>query len=244
MPIDLRRGRDCMQDNSDFEEPAMTLKLSAHSKLVLIGDSITDCGRAQPIGEGLFDALGKGYVSVVDAALGAFVPQAEIRVVNVGTSGHTVRDLKKRWQSDVLDLKPDWLSIMIGVNDVWRQHDLPLQREIHVGLDEYRSGLDALIRQTLPTLKGLILMTPFYIEPNRADKMRALMDRYGEAVKELAGKHNAVLIDTQAAFDRVLAHGHHSAKISWDRVHPNATGHMVLARAFLDGIGFDWGKAS
>lgn len=220
----------------------MALRIPPRSKLVMIGDSITDCGRAKPIGEGLFDALGKGYVAVVDAALGAFIPQAEIRVVNVGTSGNTVRDLKSRWQSDVLDLKADWLSIMIGVNDVWRQFDMPLQREIHVGLDEYRSTLDALIRQALPTLKGLILMTPFYVEPNRADQMRAQMDRYGEAVKELAQKHGAVLIDTQAAFDRVLSHGHHANKLAWDRVHPNATGHMVLARAFLDGIGFDWGK--
>jgi lysophospholipase L1-like esterase len=221
----------------------MSLKLAPRTKLVMIGDSITDCGRARPIGEGLFEALGKGYVSFVDALLGAFAPQQEVRVVNVGISGNTVRDLKQRWQSDVIDLKPDWLSVMIGINDVWRQHDLPLKSEIHVGLDEYQTTLDELIRQAAPALKGLVLMTPFFIESNRADAMRAMMDRYGSAVKDLAKQHGAVLIDTQAAFDRVLSHGHHSASLAWDRVHPNATGHMVLARAFLDGIGFDWGKS-
>ena len=99
------------------------------SKLVMIGDSITDCERARPYGEGLFGAIGKGYVSLVDALLTAAYPELGIRVVNMGTSGNTVRDLSARWQSDVLDLKPDWLSVMIGINDVWRQYDLPAQIE-------------------------------------------------------------------------------------------------------------------
>jgi lysophospholipase L1-like esterase len=108
--------------------------IQPNSKLVMIGDSITDCGRARPVGEGLFEALGKGYVSLVDASLQAKEARQRIRVVNMGTSGNTVRDLKARWQSDVFDLNPDWLSIMIGINDVWRQFDSPLQAEWGVPL--------------------------------------------------------------------------------------------------------------
>src|ERR1019366_2799740 len=109
-----------------------TMNIQPGSKLLFIGDSITDCTRARPVGEGLFNALGTGYVALVDALLGAAIPERQIRVVNMGTGGHTIRDLKSRWETDVLALKPDWLSIMIGINDVWRQFDLPRQPETHV----------------------------------------------------------------------------------------------------------------
>ena len=142
------------------------MKLTQNTKLVMIGDSITDAGRAHPVGEGPGAALGNGYVSLVDSLLGAARPELGVRVVNVGTSGHTVRDLAARWQRDVLALKPDWLSVMIGTNDVWRQFDNPNRPEMHVLLDEFERTLDALVARTLPTLSGLVLMTPFYVEPN------------------------------------------------------------------------------
>ncbi|MCC6416386.1 MAG: SGNH/GDSL hydrolase family protein [Opitutaceae bacterium] len=211
------------------------MKLAPRTKLLFIGDSITDCERARPIGEGLFGAVGKSYVSLIEGFLGAIQPAAAIRVVNMGTSGHTVLDLKARWQTDVIDLKPDWLSIMIGVNDVWRQFDLPRQTEIHVSPEVYEKTLNELARKTRPKLKGLILMSPFYIEPNRTDAMRARMDQYGAIVKKVAAKNRALFIDTQAAFDEVLQHMHANA-IAWDRVHPNIIGHAIIARAFLKAI--------
>jgi lysophospholipase L1-like esterase len=213
--------------------------INPNSKLVLIGDSITDCGRARPVGEGLFEALGKGYVSLVDAFLQAKEASQRIRVVNMGTSGNTVRDLKARWQSDVFDLAPDWLSLMIGINDVWRQFDSPLQTEWGVPLDEYERTLVELIESTRPLVKGFILMTPYFIEPNKGDAMRARMDEYSEVVRGLAKKNEIVLVDTQAAFDRVLRDVHPMA-LAWDRVHPNLSGHMVIARAFLNAIGYRW----
>ncbi len=211
--------------------------IQPNSKLVMIGDSITDCQRARPVGEGLFEALGKGYVALIDATLTAALPEQRIRVVNMGTSGNTVRDLAARWQTDVLDLKPDWLTIMIGINDVWRQFDSPLQVEQHVPLAEYADTLEKLVSQTRPRLKGLVLLTPYVIELNRTDAMRATMDAYGAAVKAIAQRHDVVFVDTQAAFDRVLTHLH-PMSLAWDRIHPNPAGHMVLARAFLSSIGF------
>ncbi len=215
------------------------MKLPKNSKLVMIGDSITDAGRAQPIGEGLGETLGRGYVALIDALLGATYPELGIRVVNMGTSGNTVRDLKARWQRDVLDLKPDWLSVMIGINDVWRQFDSPRQPEIAVPLEEYEQTLDELVARALPNVQGLVLMTPFYIEPSKSDAMRARMDEYGAIVKQLAQKHSAHFVDTQAAFDAVLAH-YYPATLAWDRVHPGQVGHMVLARAFLTALDFAW----
>ncbi|HLH80457.1 MAG TPA: SGNH/GDSL hydrolase family protein [Chthonomonas sp.] len=215
------------------------MKIEAGQTLLMIGDSITDAGRARPVGERAFGGLGQGYVCYMDALLGAVYPERQIRVVNMGVSGNTVRDLKARWQSDVLELKPDWLSIMIGINDVWRQFDAPLNPTLHVYPDEYEETLDKLVLQTKPLLRGLVLMTPFYIEPNREDAMRAMMDSYGAIVRGIAEKHGAYFVDTQAAFDEVMRY-FYPASIAWDRVHPNPLGHMVLARAFLRAVDFRW----
>lgn len=212
------------------------MKIAPHSKVVFIGDSITDCERARPVGEGLFGALGKGYVSLVEGLLAAINPAGHIRVVNMGTSGHTVLDLKARWQTDVVALKPDWLVVMIGVNDVWRQFDLPLQKEIHVLPDVYAKTLDELVASTKSKVTGLVLMSPFYIEPNPADAMRARMDEYGAIVKKTAQKHGALFVDTQAAFNTALQHMH-ANNLAWDRVHPNNLGHAILAKAFLNAVG-------
>jgi len=215
------------------------MKIKPGSKLVMIGDSITDCGRAQPVAEGLFDPLGRGYVNIVSALIGATYPEHRMRIVNVGCGGNTVKSLKDRWQRDVIDLKPDWVSIMIGINDVWRQFDLPLMKEQHVLPDEYEKTLDNLVATTLKSVKGVVLIAPYYIEPNRNDAMRARMDEYGAIVKKIAVKRKTLFVDTQSAFDSILKTCHPNA-LSWDRVHPNQIGHTVIARAFLDTIGFEW----
>ncbi len=215
------------------------MELSKGQKLLFIGDSVTDCERAMPEGEGLFGAVGKGYVSFVDGLLQAVYPELGIRVVNKGISGNTVRDLKNRWQEDVLDQKPDWLAIMIGINDVWRQFDTPFIKEGHVYIDEYEETLRQLVLQTKPSVKELVLMTPFYLETNEKDAMRQKMDQYGAVVKTIAEEMSCRWIDTQAAFTKVL-HYLYPATIAWDRVHPSTAGHMVLAKAFLREIGFKW----
>jgi lysophospholipase L1-like esterase len=234
----VRRARIARRAIGAKGAPA-SVKIHANSTLLMTGDSITDGGRVRPVAEAVGGDLGNGYVALVNAVLGATCLERRIRIGNTGISGNTVRDLAARWQSDVLDLKPDWLSIMIGINDVWRQFDAPLQTELHVPLDEYASILEQLVRATRPRLEGLVLMTPYFIEPNRADPMRAMMDRYGEVVRQLAGQYQAILVDTQAAFDCVLTKLHPMALAS-DRVHPNLAGHMVLARAFLNALEYTW----
>lgn len=212
------------------------MKIETGSKLVMIGDSITDCGRAQPVGEGLFGPWGNGYVNIVGGLLGAIYASRRVRLINMGTSGNTVRDLQRRWQTDVLDLAPDWLSIMIGINDVWRQFDSPLAQD-HVGLEEYESSLTALVESVGSA--RVVLMTPFYIEPHYQDPMRKRMDEYGAAAMRVAAATGAIGVDTQAAFDHILSEYHPNA-LAWDRVHPNQIGHTVIARAFLDAIDFSW----
>jgi len=216
------------------------MKLTQGQKLLFIGDSITDCDRARPVGEGLFGASGKGYVALVDALLQSTYPELGIRVVNMGTSGNTVRDLDARWETDVTAQRPDWLAVMIGINDVWRQYDLPFITDGHVYIDEYERTLRKLVETSHCAVSGLVLMTPFYIEPNRSDAMRRTMDEYGAVVKRIAeDTEGALFVDTQAAFDRMLDKLY-PATLAWDRVHPTQAGHMALARAFLNAVRFDW----
>lgn len=213
------------------------MKLTKNSKLVFMGDSITDCGRKRPIGEGAEPGWGNGYVNLVVSHLAAEWPEYNIHFQNMGISGNTVRDLKSRWQTDCLDLKPDWVSIMIGINDVWRQYDRPYQKGAGVPIKEYAETLEELIVKTKPHLSGgLILVTPYYIEPLKTDPMRKSMDEFGACVQSLAIKYNTIFVDTQAAFDKTLLHSY-SASIAKDRVHPMTSGHMIIANAFLRGIG-------
>jgi lysophospholipase L1-like esterase len=207
--------------------------------MVFIGDSITDAKRG-PSGEPSpgpgAPGLGHGYVSMIHAMVTAIRPADRFRVINRGVGGNTVRDLRERWRRDVLDLAPDWLSVMIGINDVWRQFDCPLVSESHIDPDEFRRTLDELLTEARPAVGRLVLVTPYVIEPRRADPMRARMDEYGAIVRGLADAHGAVLVDAQSAMD-ALCEAYHPMGIAWDRIHPQPPGHMALAIAWLRAVG-------
>lgn len=207
-------------------------------KLLFIGDSISDYDRKRPVGEGLFGAWGTSYVSCIGSLITCMYPEEEIRVVNMGVSGNQARDLEARWQTDVLDLKPDWVSVLIGINDVWRQFDSPLIKEDHVSLEDYAACCERLVKDTLPRVKGMILMTPYIMEPNRNDPMRRRMDEYGDVIRALAKKYGTVLVDLQQAWDELFRYMH-PMNIAWDRIHPNQIGCMYIAKRFLKEVGFD-----
>jgi lysophospholipase L1-like esterase len=210
-----------------------------YDRIVFAGDSVTEMGSQNPVGEGLFDSLGFGYVRMVENLLMSVYPEYNIRVTNSGIGGNTSRDLLNRWERDVLNLNPDWVSIMIGINDVWRQFDTPSIRERAVDPKDYEKNVENMILSLQGRVKGIFLMTPYYMEPNPADRMRARMDEYGAACRRLADKYGCVFIDTQAMFDRYFAH-QHSCYIAWDRVHPNQIGATLIAREFLKHCGFDY----
>ena len=210
--------------------------LQKNETLLMIGDSITDNGRTYPVGDSRQGGLGKGYVGIVEGLLKAGYPEIPLHILNMGISGNTVRDLASRWQQDVLDMNPDWLSIMIGTNDVWRHFDLH-DPSAAVPLPEFTHKLDQLVAQTKPRLSGgLVLMPPFYVQTDKQDPMRAMMDRYGQAVREIAAKNDTLFADTQAQFDRVLEFVE-ATDLAPDQVHPAMSGDVILARAFLKSIG-------
>nr|VFJ52982.1 MAG: Lysophospholipase L1 [Candidatus Kentron sp. FM]VFJ66421.1 MAG: Lysophospholipase L1 [Candidatus Kentron sp. FM]VFK14189.1 MAG: Lysophospholipase L1 [Candidatus Kentron sp. FM] len=210
------------------------MKLKNGQSILFTGDSITDCERHYPVGA---DAgLGEGYVAFVDALLAARYPERYIRVFNTGVAGDTIVDLDRRWQKDVLRLAPDWLSVMIGINDVWRQFDNFYDPE-PLTIDRYEATYRRLLAGIRGTLKGLVLMTPYFIEPDRSNHTRRLMDAYGVVVERLAQEFDAVFVDVQTGFDGYLAHRPvHS--LTYDGAHTNKIGHMIIARSFLGAMEF------
>ncbi|MGN1040170.1 MAG: SGNH/GDSL hydrolase family protein [Candidatus Fimimonas sp.] len=205
------------------------MKLKQGMKIVFAGDSVTDDGRARPVGEGLWGALGNGFVRMVDTFLTVDYPELLVRCVNMGTSGDTSKDLLARWDADVVSQKPDLVVLCIGFNDVWRQFDCPAQPDFSVSPEQYRQNLAEMASKTTAQM---IWMTPYYLEPNQNDAMRKRMDEYGAICKEEAAKRNVPCIDLQAEFAEILKH-RYPAYITWDRVHPGWTGSLIIARALL-----------
>lgn len=210
-------------------------------RIVFAGDSITDMGSTLPVGDGsLWDALGRSYVRIVDNMLAAYYPEIRVRVTNSGINGDSSADLLKRFQRDVLDLDPDFISICIGGNDCWRQFDSPAQKDQHIAPEDYRENVRKMIEMSKAKegVRGIFILSPYYMEPLRDDPMRARMDEYGNVCRELSEECGVEFIDLQAMFDKYFKY-RHSSFIAWDRIHPNQIGATLIAREFLLHCGFD-----
>lgn len=206
--------------------------LTKNAKIVFAGDSVTDDGRKYPVGEG--DGLGNGYVSLIDTFLAVDYPELNLHLVNMGIGGNTSRDLLARWETDINALNPDYAVVLIGINDVWRQFDSPAIPKRAVLPDEYEKNLNKICDNTKA---NLIFMTPYYLETNEKDAMRKRTDEYATICKKVANDRNIPVIDLQAAFENILQY-RYPAYITWDRVHPGRIGSMIIARAFLNKIGY------
>ena len=217
----------------------MALLFENGDRIVFAGDSVTDMGSAQPVGEGLFDNVGRSYVRVIENMLAVSYPKVFLRVTNSGISGNTSRDLKNRFDRDVVNLNPQWVSICIGINDVWRQFDSPALTDICCDLDEYEANLREMIEKIKDKVKGIFLITPYYIEPNKKDMMRARMDEYCAVCKKLAKEYGCIFVDFQQMFEDYCKI-RHSSYLAWDRVHPNQIGATLMAKEFLSHCGYKY----
>ena len=212
-------------------------------RIVFAGDSVTDMDSAQPIGEGLFDNVGRSYVRIIENMLVAWYPELKIRITNAGTGGNISRELLARFDRDVVSLTPDWVSICIGINDVWRQFDTPAMTNRAVYPEEYRDNVEKMIVAVKDKVKGIFILSPYYMEPNRNDMMRNRMDDYVVICRKLAEKYGCIFVDFQSLYERFLQI-RHSSSIAWDRVHPNQMGATLMAREFLSKCDFDYNHKS
>lgn len=201
-------------------------------KIVFIGDSITDCGRRDANAP-----FGNGYMNLVRSFVDARYPELALSWANRGIGGDTVRHLDARWEQDVIAEQPDWLSVKIGINDVWRTFDSAGGGAVPIA--EYETTLRTLLQRAVDaTGCKLIVAEPYIIDADTTNPMRVMMDDYGLVARRIAAEFGAIDIRTQEAFDKALET---TVPEDWagDKIHPNLPGHAVIALAYLRAIGFE-----
>ena len=207
-------------------------------KLILFqGDSITDSSRHREYDDG----RGHGYVTMVSGELGANYPY-QYQFLNRGVSGDRSVDLLARIKSDIINLKPDYLSILIGVNDVW--HELDLQNG--VSAEKYEVVLDMIIdevKTALPNIK-IMLLEPFVLSgsgttynPERPGRTFERFDKEvrlrAAAAKRIAEKYDLTFVPLQDVFTKAQADAPYEGYWLKDGVHPTAFGHTLIKREWI-----------
>ncbi|CAM3745606.1 SGNH/GDSL hydrolase family protein [Marinicrinis lubricantis] len=196
------------------------------------GDSITDGNRAR--NDDPNHILGHGYPYMIAGQLGYEFAGKMPLFINRGISGDRVSDLYARWNEDCISLRPDLLSILIGVNDLWRT----MKGEPSGVTDRFERAYRHLLEETrevLPDTK-LVLCEPFILnvgapaEDWNAWKRR--MDAYQATTRKLAEEFGAVFVPLQKAFDEACERAGADYWI-WDGVHPTTVGHELIAREWL-----------
>lgn len=192
------------------------------------GDSITDSGRFT---EGTLD-IGHGYPAMVAAYMGEKYPQ-KYKFIDRAVSGNRIVDVYARVKRDIINLKPDYLSLMIGINDVW--HDLGDDPN---GVETPRfqrvyDELMSVVTEALPETK-IILMSPYYTEKTVLwDKnFKLWVTEKAEIAKEMSKKYKTAFIDTQMLFDKAVKR----APLEYwtaDGVHPTMFGHKLIANEYV-----------
>lgn len=198
-------------------------------RLVFIGDSITEWGRFEdPLD------LGDNYVRIIRDLLAIESPEMFPEIINKGIGGNRISDLAERWQEDVIALNPDWLSISIGINDVWRQLDNPDMEQIYP--DQFERIYDQLLKEVKnQTDATIILMEPTIIEEEIHSRGNELLKAYLQATHRLAEKYACILVPTHQAFLDVLATGL-DVPLTIDGVHMSSTGNQLMAKTWLETV--------
>lgn len=210
--------------------------LPAGSTVLFTGDSITDCNR-----RGGNPPMGNGYVSMVADLVLARLPDYGIRWVNTGISGNNVRDLFDRWSDDVIRHQPDWVSVMIGINDL--NHWLSNTPGRSVSPTEYADLYhQVLTRLRAETSARVVLLDSFYLSTDQhsgsyRNRVLSHLPEYLATVEKLAGEFGAHHVRFHEMFQRLLR------TLPADRfcpepVHPHPSGHLLMACEWLRVLGW------
>jgi len=197
------------------------------------GDSITDGNRGRDKDPN--HIMGHGYAFSIASRIGADYPEKRYVFYNRGISGNKVVDLENRWQTDTLDLKPDVLSILVGVND---STSVITNWEPLVSLEKYEEIYDRLLAQTKSVLPNVlfVLCEPFILKGSRVnDNWEAFqtdIHKRQKIVQKLAEKYHAVYVGFQDVFDKACERAPFDYWI-WDGVHPTVAGHELMAREWI-----------
>ena len=204
-------------------------------RILFQGDSITDGGR-QREGDDLNHIMGQDYAYLVAARIGAELPGRNLLFLNRGISGNRIVDLKDRWQRDTLDMRPDILSILVGVNDTNSVID---QKPPIVTAADYAAIYSELIQRTLAALPHvrLVLCEPFALpgggrtREHWRERQADLQSRQ-RIVSDLGARHHIPVVHFQAVFDQACLRAPAATWI-WDGIHPTYAGHQLMADEWL-----------
>lgn len=209
--------------------------IKPHSTLLFQGDSITDTGRNREIAQpNVGSALGTGYANLIAAQLLAERSMDGLKVYNRGISGNRVVDLYARWRVDAINLQPNLISILIGVNDTWHGFMYNNGVEVERYATVYRLLLEY-TRQQLPSVQ-LVLCEPFVLPCGVVTAgWIAEMDQRREIVRQLAGDFGTIFVPFQSILNNALRQ---APPDYWaaDGVHPTPAGHRLLADCWLQQV--------
>ncbi len=201
-------------------------------RILFQGDSITDAGRDYSD----YHELGQGYPKYAAELIRDRFDDPKngtIEFINLGISGHRTRDLRARWQKDCIDLQPDIVSIMIGINDTWRAFDSNDPTPVEEFGDNYRYLLSEIKAHT----NAKILLLEPYVLPDvpAKDAWRADLDPKIQAVRRLAREFADAYIPTDGLFAAACVQQEPS-HWSGDGVHPNENGSRFIAAYYAKAV--------
>ncbi|NJK67061.1 MAG: SGNH/GDSL hydrolase family protein [Microcoleus sp. SU_5_3] len=219
--------------------PEIQNVLAGKRKIVTIGDSITEAGQYPG-----------GYVWLLQRYLNILYPDRKIEVINAGISGHKATDMQARFQKDVIDKKPDLVTINVGVNDVWHAFfDFPNSKLYPQGnlptgvpLAEYREKLTQMVQAAQSAGIRVVLLSPTPIREVLDGPENKRLKEYIAAMREIGVQNKCLFIDINAPFREVIGtFQKHAGKtlnlLAADGVHPNPSGYRIIAFTILRGLG-------
>ena len=214
----------------------LTLKQGA--TILLQGDSITDAGRSRPNQDTAndFAMLGNGYAKLIAFHLLSRYADKQLKIYNRGISGHKVPDLANRWDRDCIDLKPDVLSILIGVNDMWHK----MNGRYDGTVESYETGYKELLKRTKDALPEtqIVVCEPFALRCGAVkDNWFPEFDQRRAGAMAAAESVGATFVPFQAMFDAAVAAGSEPNFWAGDGVHPSAQGAALMAMRWLGETG-------
>jgi lysophospholipase L1-like esterase len=212
------------------------IRLEKDDVVLLQGDSITDWKRKKTALEANSPSgLGDGYAFMVASQLLCAYPDKNLKIYNRGVSGNKVFQLAERWDADCLDLKPNVLSILVGVNDFWHTLVNNYKGTVQTYRDDYTALLER-TRKALPDVK-LIIGEPYAIPGIGAvdSKWYPAFYDYQKAAAEIAESYGAVYIPYQAIYDKALKSAP-GAYWTAEGVHPTMAGAQLMAEAWMETV--------
>ena len=206
------------------------IELKPNQTILFIGDSVTDASRREPE----YAPFGRGYVHFVANMLLAKYPHLNLNLINAGISGNTIRELKARWENDCLRHKPDVLTVLIGINDLYWQHADFHEPSRAVYTDEYELTYRQLLSRTRQQQNcQIVLMEPFMFCDDLQNEMRLALKTYLEIVHKLADEFRALLVPLQSCIDRQIRQVP-PQMWSADSVHPYQWAHAWIAQRWFE----------